>query len=556
MKSIVRILLFFFLISINKTFALAAPAYEIKNTSKCELNKALGINDPNAPVFFIVVTRSNPLVGPLPLITALDWNNVLDVLEDICNDNPVINHLNVPPFNAHPFNNNLLDYIQDNIHELRNSCKIVVFSEYFCGRNTLTNVQYGNFINGGGGYNGLRPFSNNNCTRTIFYPHFLYSEPYVNANHAAYLATYNQITNDVLTYINNFIFPAAPVVDQRAAVVLLTNLANALIAPGAGPFPGPAIVALANALGVGPLLPPAGAAQLAGALIGAGGAVAPAAIAALMAPAGALWAALNAPPINALTIPGMPANQLARITRLSLDLNAALPVPLPGGVGGTALLVNNFANVMNGVNVGRIRSFSIMLPLNAVSVQSITRNVTQSICRNTILTQYKKRAYFMEDNNIGIARNLNLGTSIYDFGRGCDEGVNVAVPGVLHDIQTALLKSIATEICFDLANGVRHSNGWHNLDKQSDFLILQSNTIDPIGREYKDVNINHLPRSSNRHDVYIIHADASNAPPAGSHVFKINDSGAPILCKEERANGNLALIDFNNGIRIVVYKLD
>ncbi len=136
------------------------------------------------------------------------------------------------------------------------------------------------------------------------------------------------------------------------------------------------------------------------------------------------------------------------------------------------------------------------------------------------------------DNDICIARNLNLGTSIYDFGVGCDERANV---GVLPDIQDALLKSIAVEICFDLANGVRHSNGWHNLDKQSDFLILQSNTIDPIWRKHQDVNINYLSRRSNGHNVYVVHADASDEPPAGSHVFKINDSGTPILCKKETA---------------------
>ncbi len=559
MKYIMLTSLFLFLGFLNEIFGLTAPACEIKNSSKLELNKALGIGDPNAPVFFIVVTRFNPLGGPLPLITVADWNNVLNVLEDICNDNHVINHLNAVPFNVAPFNNNLLNYIQSNMHELRNSCKIVVFSEYFCGRGALTGAQYNNFINGGAGYNGLLPFSNTH-TKTVLYQHFLYSEAYnpLNANHVNALNTYNLTTNNVRDYINNYIFPAAPIVNQEGAVNLLTNLANALTTPGAGPFPGPAIVALATALGVGPLPHPAGAAQLAGALMGGGTAVAPAAIAALMAPAAALWAALNAGPINALTIPGMPANQLARITRLSLDLNAALPAPLPGGVGGTAFLVNNFANIVNSANVKRTFSSSIMLPLNAAGVQFITRNITQSICRNAILTQYKKRAYFMEDdNNVGIAGNLNLGTSIYDFGKGCDERVNM-VPGMLQDIQNALLKSIAVEICFDLAKGVRHSNGWHNLDKQSDFLILQSNTIDPIGRKYEDVNINHLPRSSNGHNVYIVHADASDEPPAGSHVFKINDAGAPILCKEEKekANNNSALIDFNNGIKITVYRLD
>lgn len=268
MKHIILTFSFLFLSFLNEIFGLATPAYEIKNPSKSELNKALGIYDPDAPVFFIVVTRFNPLGGPLPLITVADWNNVINILGDICDDNnPGINHLNAPPFNGAPFNNNLLDYIQSNMHELRNSCKIVVFSEYFCGRAVLTNVQYNNFINGGAGYNGLLPFSNTH-TKTVLYPHFLYSEAYnhLNVNHANVLNTYNLTTNNVLDYINNYIFPAAPIVNREGAVDLLTNLANALTHPRAVALPNLAISALAGTLGVAPLPPPSSAAQLAVAL--------------------------------------------------------------------------------------------------------------------------------------------------------------------------------------------------------------------------------------------------------------------------------------------------
>lgn len=65
-------------------------------------------------------------------------------------------------------------------------------------------------------------------------------------------------------------------------------------------------------------------------------------------------------------------------------------------------------------------------------------------------------------------------------------------------VRTALLANISSEICFDLAHGVRARNHWNNGLGQSTLHILQSNCIDPF-----DNNIVRLP-----FDVPIIYADS------------------------------------------------
>jgi hypothetical protein len=206
----------------------------------------------------------------------------------------------------------------------------------------------------------------------------------------------------------------------------------------------------------------------------------------------------------------------------------------------------------------RINSTSIMLPINNPS--EVIYNVTYSINNGHILTEYKKRAYFQEDDdNIGLTKAADFKKSIYCFGTGSDHGVTLVSATSSHtDVQNALLKNVSLEICFDLANGVRHTNGWNNAEqnKQSSLLILQSNSIDPVGRTYNSSNINNLPRSSKEHNICVFHVNSSQKPPCGSHIFKINASGAPIMHKKEEIPTIAELQIASNGINITMYKVN
>lgn len=259
MKNMIYTFLFFSSIISNEVLASAPPAYEMKIEKgnidcKRELNQALGITNQDAPLYFIVVTRAD---DEPPLLEPQTWNDVLNALEDICGDNDEINHLNSSPSST----GDLLNYVQTHKPELMNSCKMVVFSEYFRKCKPLTNDEYNKFINGGGDYLGLKPVSSK-CARTVFYPHLLYSEPYSNTNHTVVLNKYNEIATQVLECINTSLQTDTI---TEGVIGFLTTLAYALEAPESQVFSKEAICELASTLKLDPFHGH-NAAQLAGRL--------------------------------------------------------------------------------------------------------------------------------------------------------------------------------------------------------------------------------------------------------------------------------------------------
>jgi hypothetical protein len=119
-------------------------------------------------------------------------------------------------------------------------------------------------------------------------------------------------------------------------------------------------------------------------------------------------------------------------------------------------------------------------------------NETYGISNGSIVTKYRKTTYWNESNETIEAGGL------YDFGTGIDE-----VYGTPTQLSDALLKNISTEICFDLAKGIRRSNVWNNGRGSSKLHILQSNCIDPFNASGIDDNINRLPL-----EVPIIYSDS------------------------------------------------
>jgi hypothetical protein len=122
-------------------------------------------------------------------------------------------------------------------------------------------------------------------------------------------------------------------------------------------------------------------------------------------------------------------------------------------------------------------------------------NETCSINNNRVLTKYKKASYFHEADSYIAAGEL------CDLGGGCDEGV----AGAAGALQTVLLNNISTEICFDLACGVRSINGWSNYHdgaRKSQLHLIQSNFINPFEEVVPNDNINRLPLYTG-----IVHAD-------------------------------------------------
>ncbi len=119
-------------------------------------------------------------------------------------------------------------------------------------------------------------------------------------------------------------------------------------------------------------------------------------------------------------------------------------------------------------------------------------NETYAINRGKIITKYKKATYWNESNS-----SVDAGV-LYDFGSGFDTQLTNGVD----PIGRALLDNISTEICYDLPNGIRQSNGWNNGRRSSRLHILQSNSVDPFSL-WPDDNINKLPL-----DVPIIYADS------------------------------------------------
>ena len=198
-------------------------------------------------------------------------------------------------------------------------------------------------------------------------------------------------------------------------------------------------------------------------------------------------------------------------------------------------------------------------------IRFVVANITISIFDGRLITEYKKSSYFREaDDFIEINKikpffrpiEINRYAGIYDFGDGSDKiSSSFAQPNIQRgsniDVTTlrdVLLKNISTEICFDLAQKVRNSNGWSNTDdSQAQLHILQSNSIDPIGRTYENENLNNLPRNR-----LILHSDAAfdTDAYAGSRLFKINETGAPVLFPKL-----FELVLVNGKIKITVYKV-
>jgi hypothetical protein len=87
--------------------------------------------------------------------------------------------------------------------------------------------------------------------------------------------------------------------------------------------------------------------------------------------------------------------------------------------------------------------------------------------------------------------------------------------------------------------------------------FYSTNSDDPTGRTYNSSpNVAHLPKSSDKNDICILHADSSSELPAGSHVFKINSSGAPILHDKEKIPKIAELEIASTGIKVTIYKLN
>jgi hypothetical protein len=148
-------------------------------------------------------------------------------------------------------------------------------------------------------------------------------------------------------------------------------------------------------------------------------------------------------------------------------------------VGGDSSVITDCGDILRG-NVNNDNNFYN---------QEFLVNETYGVHNGRIVTKYKKKSYFNESND-----TIRAG-AIYDYGAGRD----IALRGSSLAVRTALLSNISTEICFDLAHGIRSRNNWDNGAGQSALHILQSNCIDPF---YTD-NIGNLPA-----DVPIIYADS------------------------------------------------
>lgn len=179
-------------------------------------------------------------------------------------------------------------------------------------------------------------------------------------------------------------------------------------------------------------------------------------------------------------------------------------------------------------------------------------NISYSIHNGTVLTRYKKASFCNEF--VGY-------TGRYEYGYGYDEPLRLDVSSNTENalsLQKVLLENIGTEICFDLFCKVRRMNNWSNDNGKSQIglLLLQSGCIDPVGKVTyvsDSKNINNLPISTANRDIYILQADASYNPVAGSHLFKIDSTGGPILYDP------YCTIDLSErcpGLKITIYKVD
>ena len=129
---------------------------------------------------------------------------------------------------------------------------------------------------------------------------------------------------------------------------------------------------------------------------------------------------------------------------------------------------------------------------------------------------YKKSSYFREHDN-----SLKNGF-VYDVGDGKDHKYS-KLSEEQNSIANVILKNISSEICFDLASGVRQENSWRNSDSQSKIHILVSNCI------FSELNHHFLPPSS----ILIAHVDPFlNGRPLNSQLkmnFQLKNSNPPSI---------------------------
>lgn len=137
------------------------------------------------------------------------------------------------------------------------------------------------------------------------------------------------------------------------------------------------------------------------------------------------------------------------------------------------------------------------------NIDSIVRNITYGIYKKDILSEYKKSSYFRECDYL-------LGNAIYDFGDGKDR-IRKGLTEDLKDIAKRLIQTISTEICYDLACGIRKNNEWKNDGgKRTVLHLIQSNSIDPLTSE----DIEKLPS-----DKLIVHVDPTKPHSASQDIF-------------------------------------
>lgn len=180
--------------------------------AKKEINRALKVENENKAIYFVTVSR-NPRIK----LSMAEWRELKDILEGICGDTVDLNKLS-----AHA---DMREYANAHKDELEKSCKIVVFSEHFFGRQTLCENDYKKFIGSiETAPNGIFQLSTA-CKKSIFYPNFLYSVPYDATKHSTDLTRYNAIGSTILKSIDD----SLAMLEKKHARILLENLTKKLL---------------------------------------------------------------------------------------------------------------------------------------------------------------------------------------------------------------------------------------------------------------------------------------------------------------------------------------
>lgn len=185
------------------------------------------------------------------------------------------------------------------------------------------------------------------------------------------------------------------------------------------------------------------------------------------------------------------------------------------------ILAQNISNHPSNSQNAVFLNFDFQFPSPVSGPNAIFRNVTYGILNGQKMTKYKKRTYWREYDKGILFRGW-----IYDFGDGKDHiTLNGQQPIVTNLVpRLRIIENISTEICFDLAHGVRRSNNWVSANNyvavQSVLHLIQSNCINPI--DVSNGNITQLPK-----DKLIVHADPEIQPIGGYNLFSINN-GIPV----------------------------